>query len=738
MDSKYSKEDSYWAEGPEDELVKNLVVRRKAFAEFMQRGPINRIARNWNYFHGFYGGYNDSQEMAIKSEDEEGSRAIANCNHFRSLVNQYITYVVSNKPSWDSRAIKDDFRSREEAKLFNNLLDAYMEIGGAENDLRRAATHAFVLSAGFCYVHWNWGKGRPIRPDETGNVLYEGDLDFLTPTILDVSWDLSVPDFEDIQSTQIRCLRNRWDLVKLYPQHRDKILDAPPANKSVQQNDYQSYGQINLASEYTDLIEVYDFWHSWTPALPKGRHCEYICDEYSLTTNNPEGPINPYKILPLARLVPDEYILTNMGYTSAFDMQVPQEWFGANLSSALTRLNLLEQVKIWEHLEDDPHIDELEPGSAVKVIRSRIKPEILDWLSGHVKELYDGLAVARSEIEFQAGIGPVSRGHPEGELKGASGAAFALLDSKSIQSTSVFQTRYNEFKARVGTIALKVLQAHANSERVIALVGKKNKARMVNWSAEDIAGIDRVVVEAGSPLQRSLAGKVQIADAMRESGLVTTPQEYLTVIETGQVDPLTSSLESQLSIISDENERLRQNYEQFGQLIQAMQGTDNMMVQEQIRQQLQQMGVVCLRTDNHILHLRRNSTIVDSTEARMIPGIVVPVTAHLAQHLDFIKDPEVQREQLLMGYISGPQLQEFIASMQIPMAAMAAQGPPAPPGGPPGGPPGPPGGVSRAMAPQENMPEQPLPMSETGIAPKAKRIPQNAVKEAVAAGVQQP
>lgn len=731
-DTKAVADTVYFAAEPDPEvLVKNMVERRKRFERHViESGLYARVARNWNYYCGLYT-TEDGSSMAIKSGDEDMTTAVATVNHLRSLVDQRVTYVVTNKPAWDTRALNSDTSTRNKTILFNQILDSVMEIQGCDEYMRRGVIHGEVFANGFLYVTWDNDLGRPIRPDMQGQMITEGDLKFRTPTLFDMSWDHQVQDWNEVKCIQIRVPANRWDLIAKHPDLKDKLLAAPKCGSNPSQ--YASiYPELGFLNNLTDLIDTYHVWHERTPSMPEGLFMSYFSD---LEILDPPGP-NPYGIIPLARYVPGEFPLTSFGYTQTFDQQVPQEWLAANVSARLTCLNTMSHPLLHSEDMNPPVIEELSPNSGVDVVRCKGRLEVLPLFAEGTTGLEQDLQLAIQQQNYMAGVGPVSRGQPEGELKGASGAAFAMLDSKSMQAATVSRQRYDEFRARVGTIILRIFKVHANSPRASALVGVKHQGKLVEWSGEDLEELDYVAVDSGNPLQRSISGRLQIADALMAQNLITTKQEYLEVLRTGNLDPLTDAVEAQNARIEEENNTLRKNVQANQQLVMALKSSVEISDREMVKQCLQALGVVCLKTDNHILHLRRNAAVLDTTEACLNPGLNVPVSAHLQQHLDFLADPEVLREQLLLGYVDAEQFKSLLDSLQVPSLAMMGM-----PGMPRAGG-GAPGQGDKEPSPAQmldpNAQSQGSPQSAlaTGKQPTAPRIPQKAVSEVTSAGSQ--
>jgi hypothetical protein len=182
---------------------------------------------------------------------------------------------------------------------------------------------------------------------------------------------------------------------------------------------------------------------------------------------------------------------------------------------------------------------------------------------------------------------------------------------------------------------------------MVAISGKRNRGYMSAFKKEDIANVDRVKVDIGNPLMNTIGGRLQIADNMLDKGLVKTPQEYITVLETGNIEPMLEGMESELSLIREENDELRD-----GKPVQAV------------------------VFDSHLLHMQEHRQLFADPSLRNNPDQLKAAFDHYQQHLNLYKNQDP-----LFAMIAGEP------------PAPQAPPPPGPPGAPPQGPQGPgPGG----------------------------------------------
>lgn len=214
-------------------------------------------------------------------------------------------------------------------------------------------------------------------------------------------------------------------------------------------------------------------------------------------------------------------------------------------------------------------------------------------------------------METISGVNSVARGNPEQSLK--SGVALALVQSMAVQYASKFQESWAMLLEDGGTKIFELLKVFAQTERVAEMAGKVNKGRIQSFTGKDLDQIQRVVVELGNPMQRTVAGKVQIADHLLEMGMVKTPQQYLQVMETGSLDALTEGPEAELDLIRGENELM-------------MDGKFD--------------SVRVLVGDAHLLHVQEHRTLLSNPMVRMDDTITAGILAHIQEHKEIYETQE--------------------------------------------------------------------------------------------------
>ena len=237
----------------------------------------------------------------------------------------------------------------------------------------------------------------------------------------------------------------------------------------------------------------------------------------------------------------------------------------------------------------------------------------------------------------------IARGNAPATL---SGAAMALIQQQAIQFSSGVQIGLNMLSEQVGTALIELLQTFAVVPRVAMIAGKTKRSYMRSFKGKDLEGISRVFVDNANPLTKTSAGRVEIANQLLQTQLIKTPEQYISVLTSGNLEPLYEHENSQNMLIRSENEFLMD-----GKQVQA------------------------LMTDDHSLHVLEHSCVLNSPEARANPNIVQNTLAHIQEHINFAKsiDPALAAMLKQQSFAPAPMPQ---APEQGQMAdVMSAQNP---------------------------------------------------------------
>lgn len=587
------------AKDPKDTANILLTKANDWFQSMDITGYFNKLRTMWAAYHGAY--YTDNGDShSITFGGEQGELTQLGVNHLRNISQHMLNMITSTRPSMQARSVNTDYKSLIQTKLANGLLDYYMRDHRLEEFLKTAVEYAIVFGSGYIKMEWNSTRGEMYDfNEELGIEVREGDIDFVNLSPFDVMFDTNR---EDKKHDWVICrsFKNRFDLAAKFPEFRDEILAVETKSELLQ------FAQFGYSYDETDLIPIYEFYHKRTEAMPEGRYMLFVSEEAVLM----DSPM-PYRNLPVYCIAPSYYLGTPYGYTPMFDLLGLQDAVNSLYSTVLTNQTAFGVQNIIVPKMADVSISELSGGLNVieaNETNGQIRPLNLTQTP---KEIFDFITMLEKTMETISGVNSVARGNPDPNLR--SGNALALIQSMTLQFMSGLQQSYVAMIEDVGTGIINILKDHASVPRVAAIVGKSNRTYLKEFSGDDLSSINRVIVDIGNPLARTTAGRVEMAEQMLQMGVIRTPEQYFSVINTGQLDVMTEDTQSQLFLVKEENERL-------------MDGTP----------------VVAIFTDEHALHIKEHASVLADPELRLNPDLVGKVTAHIQEHIDLLKtsDPD--------------------------------------------------------------------------------------------------
>jgi hypothetical protein len=384
----------------------------------------------------------------------------------------------------------------------------------------------------------------------------------------------------------------------------------------------------------SDDVWMWEFYHEKSNSLPDGRLTIFLEPDVLLF----DGPL-PFRKVPVYELTPEPLPGMPHGYSPLWDLLSLQE-----ASNALFTTIASNQAAFGVQNVAVPRGANIDVQSfgGLKVIEfdgKFGKPEPLN-LTQTAPETFTFLNLVRQANETLSGINAVRRGDPAAALgKNASGAAMALLDAKAIEFSSGIQQAWVEFLSDVATGVLWIYRDFAKTPQVALIAGKANKSLMREFTGEDLDLIDRVTVDLGNPVSRTTAGRMQIAQDLLANGFVKTGQEYLMVLQTGKLEPLTEGATKQLLTIREENEAMAE-------------GT---------------VPVIAIVGQNHPLHISEHLDSIGSPSSQSDPDAVGRVLAHVEEHANLWRTAD----PLILAACNVPP-----PPLPVPMPAPGMIGPP--------------------------------------------------------------
>lgn len=595
-------------------------------------GHVDRIRRSYAQYHG---NSIDGRTDRLVSAGEQGELSKLSVNKYRSFLRHQLSLVTAERPATHVTPINTDHKSMASAIVGEQILDYYMRAKNLEKVIFDATEKANWSSEGYIALEWDVEAGEPyaVDPDDDSKAAMTGDVVYRTYTADEVCRDIY-----DVNPSWYITVDyvNKWDYVARFPEHKDDILTSgrQPGGK-------QNYSNYNYATGATneDRIALFRFYHKKTPALPEGRMV--------LFTSNVklyDSPL-PYPEIPLYRVAPAEVDSTNLGYTQGFDLLGAQETIDELYTAVISNnLAFSRQCIVMPRGSDVHHRDIADGLTLIEADPEDAKNIRALQLTNSSPETYNLIDRLDGEMQAMTGINEVVRGAPGPNVR--AGNAMALLSAQAIKFNSTLQQAYVKLIEDVGTATLKFLQEYAKAPRFIEIVSKSERAYLQEFDSESLSGVSRVHVEITSALSKTQAGRVDIANALLQQGMIKRPEQYISVLNSGKLDPVIEAEQSEMMNIRAENEMLATG----------------------------DLPPVIL-TDNHALHIREHRTVLDSPDARMDQAAVEATLMHIQEHINTWAqtDPNVLAATGQQPMMAPPQPTGPLGSEGVPVEGMSPE-----------------------------------------------------------------
>lgn len=571
-------------------------------SEISDNGYLEKVKKSWYMYHGAHFGESSSHKITFSGD--QGELVQLPVNHYRNIAQHLLNMTTANRPAVKTRASNSDYKSQTQTILADGLLDYYMREKRLEDYLRQAAEYAIVFGEGFVRLEWDATSGEVVDFNEdTMTEIRQGDLKYTNLSPFDVIRDSTRED-QDHDWLVVRTYKNRYDLSAKYPELEEEIL-------AVKTKD-QLNGYLRTAGEdSTDLIPVYEFFHKRSDSLPDGRYIIYVSEDAIVF----DGAL-PYRDIPIYRISPANILGTPYGYTAMFDLIPLQDNLNSLYSVIATNQNAFGIQNVLVPKGSDIVTSMLAGGLNMLEYNPNLgKPEPLN-LTNTPAEIFRTIQMIEQNMETLSGINSVTRGQPEASLQ--SGAALALIQAQAVQFASGLQGSYIKLIEDVSTATIKILQDYASAPRVAAIAGKYNRAYMKEFTGEDLVTINRVIVEVANPVSRTTAGRLEMANQLLQMKLIKTPEEYITVLNSGRLDTITQGDQAELLLIRAENERMMDGEE-----------------------------VLTMPLDSHSIHILEHKAILADPDLRKNATLVQMVLNHIMSHINDLKTVDAEILQMV-------------------------------------------------------------------------------------------
>ena len=612
----YNSDNEYFAAAPSNEIGEVLQGKVDNYYAYLTSSALADLWRK--SFYAYYGlnqsgagsGYGTFAIGNIIAGGSEGELAKIKVNHLRNLITHQLVMCTGQRPALECRARNGDSKSLAQASMGSGIVDYYMREKHLERHLKDAVELGVLLGEGFIRLDWNASGGKAFGVGPNGAPIHDGDIVAKTYNPFDVIRDTTLTTAQDPDWWICHDTKNRFNLAAKYPQVKYELLntstDIAAGRKFVDPT--KIIPSSGVGSRESDLIDMFEFMHRPTESMPVGRYTVFTQGGLVLF----DGPL-PFRQLPLYRVSGHDVIGSPFGWTIVFDLLGIQELID-KLYSVVASNQLASGIQnFWQ--PPGNQLTKTEIAGGLNLLQSVIKPEVLD-LCQTPAEIFSFITKLEGVMETLSGVSAVNRGATPDNLK--SGSALAFVAAQTVAFNSGLQGSYNELMEGVGSGLIDILKDYANTPQIAVIAGEFNRPMLKKFVGADLESISRVVVDAISPMSKTTAGKIQIAQDLLQAGVIRNAREYLTVVETGALEPLTESEMSETLLARAENEDMRS-----GKPAKAM------------------------FFDDHKFHYLEHRAILANPSSREDLQLVTNASNHIQEHLDMYAQLQINNPMVL-------------------------------------------------------------------------------------------
>lgn len=525
-----------------------------------------------------------SQLMAAGEQGELLAMAIP---HYRSLVRHQIALFTAERPEWDPIARTSDSSASRQVPAAANLLDHVASTGVLDQRLQEQVETMMTTGSSYYVTDWDVNAG-------TGGRGWFREI-VLAP------WEMvheRVRHYEDAKWWIFRTRESRWDWVAFFakddPEKARQIAEYDAGLDPLIDEEFIDR-QGSLYGDDGDRVVVLNVIAKPSLACPTGRYAKILSQDVVLV----DSPYPYGDEVTISRMCASEFLGTSVPYSDSWGALAGAEAYNAVLSMIMTRVDTCGVPNFCLPEGSELDYQDIVGGNNVwRIPPGGEKPQAVDLLQ--LPDVLPGiLELLKGEMDSTGGVNSVTRGQPQENV--SSGSMAALMQTMAMQFNNNLERAWVLNLERVGTHHVKIFQRMASEPMFVDVCGQDNKWLAKQVSSEDVSSISRVAVKTASAISKTKAGRAEIADRLFQQKAIQ-PEEYLNVIQTGQLDRLFQGPVGKLNLIKAENEKLGRG-EQVSALV----------------------------WEDHQLHVREHESLL-TTDLREDPALVQIVFAHLDEH----------------------------------------------------------------------------------------------------------
>ena len=526
------------------------------------------------------------------------------------------------------------------AQMADRLLEYWWSEFNLEMKMKEALLWGIVAGQGYWKISWDDQAGKPlnfvldpfgnpiidkglqdafttslaqygIQPQKT--TVYVGEIKVEVVSPFDVYLDPVPSTFEECRYAFCRHhldpdeVKARWG----YTGEPDAIATTPDSTLPFGQKDIND--SKNVKCVWTGYIKP-------SPSMPSGRYVVWT-DKTILQ----DGPWPyPFEDLPLVKF-PGLRVPGQVYDSSVVEHAIPlQKELNRTLSQLIEYKNLTLKPRVWsptgslgqQRITDEPGvIYQYNPQFGMKP-----EPENPPSLPGYV---FEQLADINQRLDNVFSIREVTEGTLPNNVEAA--VAIDLLQEMATDRLAPTIQEIEKGVQRAGNIMLKLGQTYYIEPRLLKIRGSGSSVQAKKFTQADIQGDFDVIVEAGSGLPRTRAGRLTRIMQFVQMGIIPIHMAYK-YVDTADLKGLTNKFALDEDQASREHDKLNQ-----GQPINPESAQQAFMALQQ---------GINPETGNILTPMDDVMGIIKRASLQPVPAENSQV--HMQIHADFMKSPEYE------------------------------------------------------------------------------------------------
>lgn len=665
----------YWcSEQDGDKLWSTIEAKeRENFDAWARRNMFVVMRLSYSMYFGTSNqgnAYGSWETQSLSYGGENGELINFSANQYKSFQDQILNLVCKNRPAFQAQAINTDFKSMAEVESADSLVAFFYDDVFGERKEREVVKIAQLYGKSASHVSFDPDAGDIIEFEEQVPTPYgptttmkKGRAGKLVINRC-FPWDFYGEPFRSEYEDHLWRVVIGAKVAKVEMQARYPLFAKEIESSSLQPHlyEYSIPGSDPMQQEAEGLCAVRTFYHAKTMAIPAGRKVIFV---NNVKVFDDELPLDSIPVIPFFS---NELHGTGFGVSALWDIMPLDQISNQVLSDIATNLEAFGRPSLSLVEGSDIDIDALANGQKIVFVppgrENRPEPIKFPEMPSIAFKALELFSSMRQSI---SGLNAIARGDTSTNI--TSGAHAALYSQIAVEAQSDLTLALDLHRERVGNLIIENLKKFCRHPQLVAVAGVDERSYLQSFESKDWDGIKRVKIKSVNPQMRTMAGRLQLVDMLKDfpGTPLKDPQQIVELLSTGLLKPMLNSTRTAELRIRYENEKLLKGPE----VTQIPGPPDPMTGMPTMKDTVADVPI--LITDNVTAHLYGHLELLNQPATLGDPKISKAVLTHLAEHVAMARKSDPYLAMLLSN--PGPEQQATPGQAPPPQASTQQQQP---------------------------------------------------------------